>query len=261
MKILVYIKQVPDTEDVAVDPKTGVLIREGVDSMMNPPDKHAVEAALQVKEAYGGSVHVITMGIPSAEAILKEALAMGCDEAYLLTDRSLAGADTLATGYPLAKVAEKIGDFDLIFTGKHAVDAETAQTGPIMAEFLDIPQVTLVTGIEIQDGTAICQRSLPDCTETVQVTLPALITIAPEMNTPRYPSPINIMKALKKPRHTWNAEDIGADPDRIGIKGSPSSTIKLFEPPKKDSNTHYISGSTDEIVQGIIKVLEDEKII
>ncbi|MGI6349522.1 MAG: electron transfer flavoprotein subunit beta/FixA family protein [Eubacteriaceae bacterium] len=261
MKILVYIKQVPDTDEVKVDPVTGNLKREGVDSKMNPPDKHAVEAAIQLKEQYGGSVHVITMGIPAADDILKEALAMGCDESYLLTDRKLGGADTLATGYPLAKAAEKIGDYDLLLCGKHAVDAETAQTGQIIAEFLGIPQATLVSKIEIKDNVAVCERMLPDCKEVVEIKLPALLTVSEEINTPRYPSPINIMKALKKPRHQWSADDIGADPDRIGKNGSPSSNIKLFEPPKRDSNTEYIEGSTEEIVQKIISILAAEKII
>ena len=164
MKILVFVKQVPDTDDVKLDPKTGNLMREGVQSIMNPLDANAVEAALQLKEKYGGTVVAISMGPPHADDVLKKALAMGCDESVLLSDRALGGADTLATGYPLAKAAEKIGGYDLLICGRHATDAETAQTGPIIAAFLGIPQVTLCGSVEIEDGWAVCERLLPDRT-------------------------------------------------------------------------------------------------
>ena len=144
---------------------------------MNPLDANAVETALQLKEKYGGTVTAISMGPPQADDVLKKALAMGCDESALLSDRALGGADTLATGYPLAKAAEKIGGYDLLICGRHATDAETAQTGPIIAAFLGIPQVTLCGKVEIEDGWAVCERLLPDRTEKVKVKLPALITV------------------------------------------------------------------------------------
>ncbi len=152
MKILVFIKQVPDTDDVRLDPKTGNLRRDGVKSMMNPLDANAVEAALQLKAKHGGTVSVVTMGLPQAEEALKKALGMGCDEAFLLSDRPFGGADTLATAYVLSKAAEKIGDFDLILFGRHAVDGDTAQTGPAVAAYLGIPQITLASSIEVEDG-------------------------------------------------------------------------------------------------------------
>lgn len=201
MKIIVFVKQVPDTEDVKLDPKTGNLQREGVQSIMNPLDANALETALRLKEKYGGTVTAVSMGPPQADEVLKKALAMGCDESALLSDRALGGADTLATGYPLAKAAEKLGGYDLLICGRHATDAETAQTGPIIAAFLGIPQVTLCGEVEIEDGWALCERLLPDRTEKVRVKLPALITVCAEANEPRYPTPIGIMKALKKPRH------------------------------------------------------------
>ena len=261
MKILVFVKQVPDTDDVKLDPKTGNLMREGVESIMNPLDANAVETALRLKEKYGGTVVAISMGPPQADEVLKKALGMGCDESVLLSDRALGGADTLATGYPLAKAAEKIGEYDLLICGRHATDAETAQTGPIIAAFLGIPQVTLCGEVEIEDGWAICERILPDRTEKVKVKLPALVTVCAEANEPRYPTPINIMKALKKPRYTWNAEDLGCDPDMIGIPGSPSSNKRIFEPPKRNTDTKYFEGEPEAIAKAIADVLEAEHII
>ncbi len=261
MKILVFVKQVPDTDDVKLDPKTGNLMREGVQSIMNPLDANAVETALQLKEKYGGTVTVISMGPPQADDVLKKALAMGCDESVLLSDRALGGADTLATGYPLAKAAEKVGGYDLLLCGRHATDAETAQTGPIIAAFLGIPQVTLVTDVEIDGEYAICKRLLSDRVETVKVKMPALLTVCAESNTPRYPSPIGIMKALKKPRHVWNAADVGCDPAQIGVVGSPSINKRVFAPPKHNTETVYFDGSPEDVAKAIVDALEQNRIL
>ena len=237
MKIIVFVKQVPDTDDVKLDPKTGNLMREGVQSIMNPLDANAVETALRLKEKYGGTVVAVSMGPPQADDVLKKALAMGCDESALLSDRALGGADT------------------------HATDAETAQTGPIIAAFLGIPQVTLCGEVEIEDGWAVCERLLPDRTEKVKVKLPALITVCAEANEPRYATPIGIMKALKKPRYTWNAADLGCEPDMIGIPGSPSSNKRIFEPPKRNTDTTYFTGEPEAVAKAIADVLEAEHII
>lgn len=262
MKILVYVKQVPDTDDVKIDPRTGNIMREGVPSIMNPLDANAVEEAIRLKEKYGGTVVAISMGPPQADDVLKKALAMGCDESVLLSDRALGGADTLATGYPLAKAAEKIGGYDLLLCGRHAVDAETAQTGPIIAAFLDIPQVTLVSAVEkVEDGWAYCDRALGDRVEKIKVRLPALLTVTEDINTPRYPTPINIMKALRKPRSVWNAKDIDADPSMIGIPGSPSSNKKIFEPPKRNTDTKYVQGSVEDMAKKIVDALEAERLV
>lgn len=262
MKILVFVKQVPDVDEIKFDPATGNILRDGVDSVINPLDANGVEAALQIKAAVPGTtVTAVTMGLPQADEVLKKALAMGCDESVLLTDRPLGGADTLATGYPLSKVAEKIGNYDLIICGRHAVDAETAQTGPIIAAFLGIPQVTLVDKVEIDGSYAVCRRMLPDRYETVRVRLPALITVCSEINTPRYPTPLNIIKALKKPRLVWNSADIGCDPSMIGQAGSPSSNKKLFEPPRRNTETKYFEGDTARMAKQLVDALEAEKII
>lgn len=261
MKILVFIKQVPETDEVRLDPKTGILNRNNVPSIMNPFDAHAVEAALQLKETHDGSVHVVSMGPPQATAVLKEALAMGCDEAFLLSDRSFGGADSLATGYILAKAAEKIGDYDLLLFGKCAVDAETAQTGPIVAELLDLPQVTLVDELTFADGWAACRRDLGHQFQTVKVKLPALIAVTGQINRPRYPRPARIRIINSLPLTVWSAEDLACEPERIGTVGSPSCTRRVYAPEKRGRDTRYLSGTPDEIARAIADVLEAEHIL
>ncbi len=261
MKILVFVKQVPDTTDVKLNPKTGNLNREGVESIMNPLDANAVEAALQLKEKYGATVVAVSMGPPQAESVLKKALAMGCDEAVLLSDRAFGGADTLATGYVLAKAAEKIGDYDLLIFGRHASDGETAQTGPVTAAFLGIPQITLATSLDVQDGWAVCTRDTEDSTELVRAKLPALVTVCAEINEPRYATGAGIMKALKKPRATLDCKDLEADPTRCGIPGSPSVTKRLFEPKREKIDTSIFSGDAAEIARQFVDMLESQHLI
>lgn len=261
MKILVFVKQVPDTDDVKLDPKTGNLRRDGVKSMLNPLDANAVEAALQLKEAHGGTVVAITMGPPQANEALKKALGMGCDEAFLLSDRAFGGADTLATSYVLAKAAEKIGDYDLLLFGRHAVDGDTAQTGPAVAAQLGIPQITLASSIEVEDGWVYCNRIVGKKIQYVRAKLPTAVTVCGEINKPRYATPINIMRAQKKPRTTWNAADLGCDTERTGIKGSPSCTKKIFEPEKRSANTVYFNGEPAEVAKALVDALSAEHII
>ena len=261
MKILVFIKQVPETDAIRLDPRTGALNRDSVPGIMNPYDAYAVEAALQLKALHGGSVHVITMGPPQAAAVLKEALAMGCDEAHLLCDRAFAGADSLATGYTLAKAAETIGGYDLLLFGKCAVDAETAQTGPITAEWLDLPHVTLAESIACEDGWAVCRRDLGTHLQTVKVKLPALVAVTGQINHPRYPQPARIRKISTFPLTVWSAAELGCNPHRIGAAGSPSRTRKVFAAEKPDLNTRYLSGTPDEIARAMADALEAEHIL
>jgi len=261
MKILVYIKQVPDTDDVKLDPKTGNLRRDGVKSMMNPLDANAVEAALQLKAKHGGTVAVISMGPPQAEEALKKALGMGCDEAYLLSDRAFGGADTLATAYVLSKAAEKIGDYDLLLFGRHAIDGDTAQTGPAVAAYLGIPQITLASSISVEDGWVYCDRALGDIRQRVRAKLPAAVTVCGEINKPRYATPINIMRAQKKPRFVWNAEALECDTQRTGMPGSPSSTKKVFEPERRNANTTYLKGEASEVARAMLEALRNEHLI
>lgn len=261
MRILVFVKQVPDTVDVRIDPATGNICRDGVKSTMNPYDMNAVEEALRIKESCGGTVSVISMGPPQAVAVLDHALAMGCDDCYLLSDRAFGGADTLATGYVLAKAAEKIGAYDLLLFGKCATDAETAQTGPIVAEFLGLPQVTLAEKIEIRDGWAYCRRSLDKKYQDVKVKLPAVIAVTGEINVPRYPSVRGIMMKGRKPHYVWSAEEAECDTGRTGAAGSPSVNKKIFAPPRHSTDTVYLTGSPEEIAKAFADALQAEKII
>lgn len=261
MKILVFVKQVPDTDTVKLDPVTGNLRREGVVSTVNPGDLNAVEAALQLRELHGGTVTAVSMGPPQAAEALKKALALGCDDAFLLSDRVFGGADTLATAYTLSKAAEKIGNFDLLIFGRNSIDGDTAQTGPATAAFLDLPQVTLVKAMELQDSWLCCTRELADCSEQVRVQLPAVISVCREINTPRYPTLMNIMKASKKPLTVWSAADLEADPEHLGGKGSPSSTKKVFEPPKQKTDTVYFEGSPTEMASTFTDILEKQHLL
>lgn len=261
MKILVFVKQVPESDEIRLDPKTGTLNRTSASGIMNPYDAHAVEAALQLKELHGGSVHVISMGPAPAKAVLKEALAMGCDEAHLLSDPAFGGADSLATGYTLAKAAEKLGGYDLLLFGKCASDAETAQTGPIVAELLGLPQVTLVDTVALENQWAVCRRDLGTHFQTVKAKLPALLTVTGQINHPRYPRPARIRQIQNLPLTVWSAEDLGCDPVRIGVPGSPSRTRKVFEPEQRKMDTRYFTGTPDEIACAIADVLEAEHIL
>jgi len=225
MKIVVCVKQVPDTNEVKIDPKTGTLIRDGVPSIINPDDKNALEGALQLKDTYGGHVTVITMGPPQAKVALEEALAMGADEAILVTDRAFAGADTLATSHALAAAIKNL-DYDIIFAGRQAIDGDTAQVGPEMAEHLNIPQVTYVEKVEVHDDELEVKKSLEDGYEIVSVKMPVLLTAIKDLNTPRYMHMAKIFECFNKEIKVWNAEDIEADKSLLGLSGSPTKVKK-----------------------------------
>ena len=261
MKIVVFVKQVPNTDDVKLDPKTGNIRREGVESILNPMDANAVEAALQLKEQFGGTVVAVSMGPPQASYALKKVLGMGCDEAYLLSDRAFGGADTLATSYTLAKAAEKIGDYDLLLFGRLATDGDTAQTGPAVAAWLGVPQITLASTLTVEDGWVVCDRKLGGMRQRVRAKLPAAVTVTGDLNTPRYPTPINIMKASKKPFTTWGAADMECDPAKIGMPGSPSSTQEVLEPEKRSTDTKFFTGEMADIAHELVKTLEAEHLI
>ena len=183
------------------------------------------------------------MGLPMASAVLKKCLAMGADEAYLLTDRPFGGADTLATSYTLAQAAKKIGDYDLLICGRLATDGDTAQTGPAIASWLEVPQITLASSMEVEDGWVICDRKINGMVQKVKAKLPALVTVTGDLNKPRYPKPIDIMKANKKPFFTWGVDDIDADREKIGLPGTPSSNKAVFEPEKRTTDTKYFSNT------------------
>ncbi|HOW90187.1 MAG TPA: electron transfer flavoprotein subunit beta/FixA family protein, partial [Elusimicrobiales bacterium] len=223
MHIIVCIKQVPNTTDVRIDPATNTLMREGVESVINPFDAYAIEEAVRLKERLGGKVTAVTMGPPQAENALREAISLGCDEAVLVTDRKFAGSDTWATSYTLSAAIRKIGTFDLIICGKQASDGDTAQVGPGISAHLDIPQVTYVKKIEeISASSAKVHRMTEEGYDVVETPVPCVLTVVKEINTPRLPSLRGMMKAKSAKPMKWNAEDIEADPKLLGLDGSPT---------------------------------------
>jgi electron transfer flavoprotein beta subunit len=238
MKIIVPVKQVPEVSEVRMNEETGTLIRDGVPSILNPFDELAVEAAIQLKEAHGGEVTIITMGPPQAKDALLKALAMGGDKAVHMTDRAFAGADTWATAYTLAEQIHKM-EYDLIICGKQAIDGDTAQVGPELAELLRLPQICYVRKIEItEDGKhVIAHRETDEGYEVVKAKLPVLLTATKGLNEPRLPNIMGIMKAKQKPYEEVNAETLGTDLNLIGLKGSPTQVRKVFPPEKKKGGT------------------------
>lgn len=259
MNIIVCIKQVPDTTEVKLDPKTGTLIREGIPSIMNPDDKAALEAALTIKDNFNATVHVITMGPTQAEAVLREALAMGADKAYLLTDKAFSGADTLATSTTLAAAIRKI-DFDLILAGRQAIDGDTAQVGPQIAEHLGIPNISYAEEIEITDGEVSVKRWYEDRYHLVKAKLPCLITVLGEMNTPRYMTPGGIFDAFDKEITVWTRSDVEVDDSSIGLKGSPTRVVASYPKSLKGAGEKKVL-DTEEAVEYLLGKLRERGII
>jgi electron transfer flavoprotein beta subunit len=256
MKIIVCVKQVPDAKDVRLDPETNTLAREGVESIMNPYDQHALEAGVSIKEAVGGEVTVISMGPPQAEEVLRQAISCGADKGVLVSDRSFAGADTWATSYTLAKAIMTLGDFDLIICGKQAIDGDTAQVGPGLAMRLGIPYATCIQKIrEAGDSAIVMERMMDDGYDVLKSGLPLLITVVKDINQPRVPSLKGKMKAKKAEIQMLNAEDIGADQACIGLPGSPTQVVKVF-PPEPRGERAILSGSVDEQVEQLVDRLK-----
>jgi len=257
MNIIVCIKQVPETTQVQIDPKTNTLIREGVTSIINPFDMYAIEEGIRLKEKFGGKTTVITMGPPQAECALREAMSLGCDEGILLSDRAFAGSDTLATSYTLAMAIKKIKEFDMIICGKQASDGDTAQVGPGISAHLDLPQLTYVRKIEeIKDGQIVAERMTEEGFEIIKMPLPCLITVVKEINEPRLPSLKGMMRSKNAKINTWKAIDLEMEEDRIGLKGSPTQVIKIFTPPARPKGQIF-DGSPDEAVEKLLDVLKD----
>ncbi len=257
MKIIVCIKQVPDTTNVRINPQTNTLIREGVASIINPFDVYALEEGIRLKEKHGGSVAVLSMGPPQVDEALREAISLGADEAYLLSDRAFAGADTLATAYTLALGIRKLGGADIILMGRQAIDGDTGQVGPGAAENLGIPHITDIRKIESieADGTIVVQRLLEDGYVRLKTRLPALFTVVKEINEPRLPSLKGKLRAKKEPIHVWSAKDLELNTDRVGLTGSPTQVIKIFTPPKP-SGGKVFQGEVKEAVAALIAELE-----
>jgi electron transfer flavoprotein beta subunit len=263
VKIVACIKQVPDTAQVKINQQTETLILDGVENIPNPFDEFAVEEALLAREKYGGEVHVITMGVPDAIDVLRHALAMGADQAYLLSDEAFAGADTLATGYALSKAIEAISDVDLVICGKQAIDGDTGQVGPGIAAFLKIPQLTYVSKvreIDPDNNRIIVERMLEDGKEVVACSLPAVMTVVKDINEPRLPSLLGIRKAAKAEIPTWGATDLPVDENRLGLTGSPTEVIRVFKPEQRTGG-EILQGEIPDVVSQLTEKLLEAKII
>ncbi|HMM22380.1 MAG TPA: electron transfer flavoprotein subunit beta/FixA family protein [Selenomonadales bacterium] len=262
MEIVVCVKQVPDTTEVKIDPATNTLIRQGVPSIVNPFDKNALEAALQLKEAYGGKVTVLSMGPPQAKDALKECLAMGADAAILISDRAFGGSDTLATSYTLASAIRKLGNCDIILFGKQAIDGDTAQVGPETAEHLGVAQVTYASRIEVSGDVARIERESEEGYEIIEVKLPAVVTVIKTLNyEPRYPSVKGTMKANRAEIPVWTAADLTVEEGRLGLKGSPTQVRNIFTPPRRVQGVIIARDTAREAVAELLQKLTEAKIV
>ncbi len=261
MNIVVCIKQVPDTTEVKVNPETNTLIREGVDSIVNPFDTYAIEEGLRLRDKFGGKVTVMTMGPPQAEAALREAISLGADSAVLVSDREFAGSDTWSTSLILSKALEKIKEVDLIICGKQASDGDTAQVGPGIATHLNLPQATYVRRIDTLHLDAspqimVVERLLEEGYELLEIQLPALITVVKEINEPRMPSLRGKMKAKSVQIDIWKNSDLKIKSDEIGLEGSPTQVVKIFSPPKKEGGEIF-TGEPEEAVDKLVEQIKD----
>jgi electron transfer flavoprotein beta subunit len=261
MNIIVCLKQVPGTTKVAINPETNTLVRQGIENIVNPFDTYALEEGVRLKERYGGKVTAISMGPAQAEAMLRDAISCGADEVILLADRAFAGSDTLATSYTLAKLVEKIKDYDLVICGRQTLDGDTAQVGPEMSEVLGIPFISYVSKIEeINDGYMIAHRMVEEGHEVIETTLPALITVAKEINVPRLPSLRGLTKAKKAVVPIWGANEIQVDEEEVGLNGSATKVIKIFYPQRVRSG-EMLQGSPGEQTESLIDKLKESKLI
>ena len=248
MKIIVCIKQVPDTTEIRIDPVKGTLMRDGVPSILNPDDANALEAALQIKDEYPGTVvDVVTMGPQQASYALRECLAMGADDAYLLSSRAFGGADTCSTSTTLAYGIKKIGDYDFIFAGRQAIDGDTAQVGPQLAQRLGLPAATYVQNIrEIRENSVILERQLEDGYEVLEIQRPCVLTAVRELNRPRYMSVIGIEKAYEQEITVWDERDLDIRPQDCGHSASPTKVFRSFTPPPKGKG-EMLAGTVNEM--------------
>jgi len=260
MRIAVCIKQVPDTAEVRVDPEKGTLIREGVPSIINPDDKHALEEALSLREIHGGEVIAISMGPPQAEKALRQALAMGVDRAILVTDKLFAGSDTFATANALAATLKKLSPIDLIVCGQQAIDGDTAQVGPQLAERLCLPQATYAVHVQIENGKAVVNRSIDQGIEQIELNLPVLVTATKHLNQPRYPSITNIVKLTGLFVERFTAAELGLLADQVGLAGSRTKVKKTFAPQSR-GNVEMLYGSGPEVIESIMNRLRQRNIV
>ena len=267
MEILVCVKQVPDTAEVKIDPEKHTVLRAGVPNIFNPFDQNALEAALQLKDSQGARVTLLSMGPPQAEDVLREGLAMGADDAYLLTDRKVGGSDTLATGYCLAQAVKKVAElqgieqFDVVLCGKQAIDGDTAQVGPQIATELGIPQITYAAEINVDGTTVRVKQQNEEGYIVTEAQFPVLITAVKELNEPRFPTIRGTMKAKKREIPHLSADDIKVDETKIGLKGSPTMVRKIFTPPQRTQGLVIKEEDPNAAVSVLMEKLTAQKII
>ena len=257
MRIIIPIKQVPETGKVKMDPVSGTMIRTGVESIINPLDLYAIETAIRLKEKHGGTITVISMGPPQAMKAIKEAIAMGCDDGVLLSDKAFGGADTWATAYTLVMGIKKLGSYDLILCGERATDGDTGQVGPGMAAMLNLPLVTYVGKFEFGDGNGFrAERLVEGGREMVQVQAPVLMTVVKEIGVPRLPTLKGILRAKAAEIKTWGPDDISVDPALIGLNGSPTRVVRIHHPQVTRKGEQLVVKDLADIEKAAQKIVE-----
>ena len=261
MKIIVCVKQVPDTKGGVKFNPDGTLDRGAMLTIMNPDDKAGLEAALRLKDQYGAEVTVVTMGLPKAEDVLREAMAMGADNGILVTDRVLGGADTWATSTTIAGALRNL-DYDIIITGRQAIDGDTAQVGPQIAEHLGIPVISYAEGIEVDGDSVIVKRQYEDRHHMLKAKMPVLITALSELNDPRYMTPGGIFDAVDAEITTWGRADlVDVNDGDLGLKGSPTKIAKASDKVRKGAGEKVAPDSPDEAVEYIMDKLLTKHVI
>jgi electron transfer flavoprotein beta subunit len=261
LNIIVCIKQVPETTEVEFDEETGTLKREGIAAVVNPFDEYAVEESLRLREKYGGNVKVLSMGPPQAEAALRDTIALGCNDAWLATDRAFAGADTWATSYTLSLCIEKLAPYDLIICGLKTTDGDTGQVGPELAENLGVPHVCYVNGIsDVLEGKIRLTRLLDDGLETLEAPLPLVISVSKDINQPRLATLRGRLQARKAEIHHITSKELRVDPSELGLDGSPTRVVKIFTPTPPAAG-EVLEGSPDELAEKIFEKLLECKVI
>ncbi len=262
MNIVVCIKQVPDTTEIKIDPVKNTLIRQGVPSIMNPFDKNALETALQLKDAYGGKVVVISMGPAQAKAVIREAISMGADEGYLVTDRAFGGSDTYATSYILSQAIEKLGPFDVILGGKQAIDGDTGQTAPSIAEHLGAARLTYVLDLKVEGDRVIARRQIEEGIEVIETKFPVLCTAMKESNKPRYATVSRKLYSMRCEVPELTFQDFpDIDTSKIGLKGSPTKVKATFTPKRTATGVKIEGHSPAQVASSLIEHLTEAKVL
>jgi electron transfer flavoprotein beta subunit len=263
MNIAVLIKQVPDTDNVKLDPETGTMIREGSGTIINPLDLNALEAAVRIKKQFGDDCKIttISMGPPGAEYALRESMALGADESCLLTDRKFAGADSWATSKVISEGIKKAGDFDLILAGEKATDGETGQVGPEVAAMMNIPCSTYISGIELEEESVVVTRSLEDGYEKQRIKFPCLLTVLSALNNPSMPTLKGKMMSRRANVSRITAADLKIKPEELGLKGSPTRVVKVSTPKKTRSTKMFKGSKIQEGIQQLFDEIKGEQII